>query len=151
MIALSCAKRIRVSDELRVVDSTLSVDSADFGGGGLRSSGNCPLSFRCASWGGGGFDNDDDDNSNIRRRQATGAADDASLETMTTARTVHVHEDNRTRTDETMIYADPRDRRGNDDDKYVRRLKNKNDEMTMTRANTLGRRGRDEECAPASN
>ena len=45
-IAPVCAKRIRVSDDRRVVDSLLSVDSVDFGGGGLRSNGDGPLSFR---------------------------------------------------------------------------------------------------------
>ena len=52
-IASVCAKRIRVSDERHVVDSKLSVDSADFGSGGLRSRGDRPSSFRCASHGEG--------------------------------------------------------------------------------------------------
>ena len=35
-IAPVCAKCIRVSDKRYFVDSTLSVDSSDFGGGDLR-------------------------------------------------------------------------------------------------------------------
>jgi hypothetical protein len=58
-IAPVFAESIRVSYKHRVIDSTLSVDSADFDGGGFRSRGDHPLSFWCASWGGGGVADDD--------------------------------------------------------------------------------------------
>ena len=42
VIAPVCTECKKVSDERRGVDSTLSVDGFDCGGGGLRSGGNCP-------------------------------------------------------------------------------------------------------------
>jgi hypothetical protein len=60
VIAPVCAKRIKYSDERHVVDSTLSADGVDCGGGGLRSSGD-------NGDGGGSCDT-------IRRRTAGGLA-----------------------------------------------------------------------------
>ena len=98
-IAPVCAKRIRVSDECRVIDSTLSVDSAGFDRGGLCSSGNRPLSFRRTSKGGGltmtttRTTRANADVGARRRRRTTRAAEGALPGAMTMTRTTHAHRD----------------------------------------------------------
>jgi hypothetical protein len=64
-IAPVCAERKKVSDKCCVIDSTLSVDGFDCGGGGLHSGagGNRPSG---AHPGGEGGDNDDDNG--VRKR-----------------------------------------------------------------------------------
>ena len=113
-IAPVCAKRIRVSDECRVIDSTLSVDSAGFDRGGLCSSGNRPLSFRRTSKGGGvDNDNDEDDARKRRRRCSPQTSDDAGCRRRFAGGDDDDEDDARpsrlmTRAAETMIFADPR-------------------------------------------
>ena len=111
-IAPVCAERKKVSDERRVVDSTLSVDGFNCGSGGLRPSGNRPSGAHPRGGGRRGLPT-------ALRRGATVTTTMAHAPT----RTAHAHRDDGTT------------KRDDDDEmRNARRARRQDETATATRA-----------------